>query len=89
MANPFAKTRTQDEPYAIYEGGAGFRWLVLKTYKIAKNEAKDPYARWLVAATSDMMHEGSYEMGDTYAKEIRQYGRLVSCTPEWKEAYHG
>jgi hypothetical protein len=26
-------------------------------------------------------------MGDTYASEIKSYGRLVAATPEWLEAY--
>jgi hypothetical protein len=30
---------------------------------------------------------GSFELGDTYAVEVRRYGRLVAATPEWLEAY--
>jgi len=86
MANPFAKTRKTDMPYAIYQGPGGFEWRVLKTYKTPANEAKDAYARWFVAAKSDMTY-GDFEMGDTYAKEVRTYGRLVAATPEWLEAH--
>lgn len=88
MANPFAKTRPQDNPYAIYRNHQGWEWRVLKTYKMPKSEAKDPYARWLVAATSPMMFDGEYEMGDTYAQEIKQFGQLVDADPEWRDAYN-
>ena len=85
MANPFAKSRKTDEPYAIYQGPGGWEWRVLKTYKMAANEAKDQYARWLVAAKSPNTY-GEFEMGDTYASEILRYGRLTAATPEWLEA---
>jgi hypothetical protein len=83
----FGKTRTQDTPYATYANNQGWVWKVLKTYKHSAAEAKDPYARWFVAATSPMMHEGSYEMGDTYAREIKQMGQLVEADPEWRDEY--
>ena len=47
----FGKTRDMSEPYAIYKDGTGWEWRVLKTYKHSDAEKKDPYARWLVAAT--------------------------------------
>jgi len=89
--NPFGKTRTQDNPYAVYRGGNGFIWKVLKTYKVKKNEDKDRYAAWFVAATSDMMHGGSYEMGDTYVADIKRYGRLdeEASDPLWNHVYGG
>ncbi|MCP4678428.1 MAG: hypothetical protein GY854_23525 [Deltaproteobacteria bacterium] len=87
MPNTLAKTRTTDAPYAVYESPVGmFTWHVLKTYKTPKSEAKDPYARWLVAAKSDATY-GSFEMGDTYAQEVQSYGRLVAADPLWLEAY--
>lgn len=85
MPNPFAKTRPTDNPYAIYRAG-DIEWRVIKTYKMPKSEAKDPYARWMVAAKSDATF-GGYDMGDTYATEVKQFGRLVAATPEWLEAY--
>jgi hypothetical protein len=85
MANPFAKTRKTDNPYAIYRAG-GIEWRVIKTYKMAKSEAKDPYARWMVAAKSDATF-GGYDMGDTYASEVKAYGRLVAAEPGWLETY--
>jgi hypothetical protein len=87
MPNPFAKTRPQEKPYAIYRNNQGWEWRVLKTYKMPKSEAKDPYARWFVAATSPLMHDGQYEMGDTYAAEIKKYGQLVLADDGWMEAY--
>lgn len=82
MANPFAKSRKTDMPYAIYQNSGGWEWRVLKTYKQPANEEKDPYARWMVAAKSPHTY-GDFEMGDTYAKEVLTYGRLVACTQEW------
>jgi hypothetical protein len=35
------------------------------------------------------MTYGSWEMGDAYAAEIKQFGNLVFCTPEWEEHYLG
>jgi hypothetical protein len=87
MPNPFSKTRPQEKPYAIYRNSQGWEWRVLKTYKMPKSEAKDPYARWFVAATSPHMHDGEYEMGDTYAAEIKQFGQLVLADDGWIEAY--
>ena len=83
----FGKTRDMSEPYAIYKDGTGWEWRVLKTYKHSDAEKKDPYARWLVAATSPLMHDGAFEMGDTYCSEILANGRLFDGTPEWVEQY--
>jgi hypothetical protein len=82
----FGKTKTQDRPYAIYKNTNGWEWRVLKTYKHKENE--NDYSRWFVAATSPMMHEeGRFEMGDTYARDVLQYGYLVEATPEWEALY--
>lgn len=82
MANPFAKSRKTDAPYAIYQGPGGWEWRVLKTYKQPANEAKDAYARWFVAAKSPHTY-GEFEMGDTYATEVLRYGRLTAATAQW------
>ena len=84
MANPFAKTRKTDAPYAIYQSPMGWEWRILKTYKRPENEAKDQYARWFVAAKSPHTF-GEFELGDTYARDVRSLGRLVAGTPEWLE----
>jgi len=70
MPNPFGKSRKTNDPYAIYTAG-DFVWHVLKTYKTVKSEAKDPYARWFVAAKSSNTF-GSFELGDTYASEVEK-----------------
>jgi hypothetical protein len=83
MPNPFGKSRKTENPYAIYRAG-DMTWHVLKTYKQVKNE--DTYARWFVAAKSDATF-GSFELGDTYALEVKRYGQLVAAEPAWLEAY--
>jgi hypothetical protein len=85
MANPFAKGRKADAPYAIYQA-PGWEWRVLKTYKQPANETKDRYARWFVAAKSDMTY-GEFELGDTYAADVVTYGRLVAGTQEWLDTH--
>ena len=83
----FGKTRPADTPYATYASRDGWVWKVLKTYKHSSAETTDPYARWFVAATSPMMHEGAYEMGDTYRRDVISYGQLVDADPEWRDEY--
>ena len=83
--NPLGKSRTEDEPYAIFNAGH-FEWRVLKTYKLAKNEEGDPYARWFLAAKSEYTH-GSFELGDGYSKDIWEHGVLTYASPEFMEAY--
>ena len=87
MSNPFGKTRKESEPYAVYGNSQGFIWKVLKTYKKPENEKKDQYARWFVSATSPLMQGDTYEMGDTYVKDILTYGSLIDATEDWKKEY--
>jgi len=87
MSNPFGKTRKESEPYAIYGNSQGWVWKVLKTYKKPENEKKDQYARWFVSATSPLMQGDTYEMGDTYVKDILTYGSLIDATEDWKKEY--
>jgi hypothetical protein len=35
------------------------------------------------------MHGGGFELGDTYAREITQYGQLVDADPAWRDEYPG
>ena len=84
----FGKTCAADTPYATYVNDQGWVWKVLKTYKHSAAEMQDPYARWFVAATSLMMHDGQYEMGDTYAREITQFGKLLDADPQWRDEYN-
>tara|TARA_R100001086_G_scaffold31315_1_gene14211 strand:+ start:582 stop:911 length:330 start_codon:yes stop_codon:yes gene_type:complete len=86
MPNPLAKTRPVDLPYAVFSApGTGWQWKVLKTYKAAKSEAKDQYARWLVWACSPYCPEG--EMGDTYINEITENAVLTFASQEFMDAY--
>ena len=85
--NPFGKARSVDNPYAVYKmAHMNFQWRILKTYKLPENEAKSPYSSWFVAARSDMSY-GSWEYGDTYIKDIVNYGYLNSSTEEWNKIY--
>ena len=85
MANPFAKSRPVNSPYAIYRAG-DMTWHVCKTYKTPANEAKDQYARWFVWAKSPLSGN-EFEGGDTYRNDVMRYGTLVAATPQWQEAY--
>ena len=85
MPNPFAKSRPANSPYAIYRNHH-WTWHVCKTYKQPSSEAKDPYSRWFVWATSPMTY-GDFEGGDTSRQEVMRYGTLVAATPQWQEAY--
>jgi hypothetical protein len=85
MSNPFRKGAPLDTPHAIYANPLGWEWRILKTYKQPSSEAKDPYARWFVAAKSDNTF-GSFEYGDTYKNEVVRHGQLVAATPAWLES---
>jgi len=61
-------------------------WHVLKTYQMPERERANRFARWFVAAKSPMTW-GAFEMGDTYAREVTGYGRLVAADEAWREAY--
>ena len=75
--NECGKTRPVDDPYEVWENAqAGFTWHILKKYQRPDKEAENPYARWFVAAKSPYTY-GSWEMGDTYVSEIKQYGVRV------------
>ena len=94
LINPFGKTRNQDAPYAIFQSPNGqWEWRVLKTYKHPKNEVKDPFARWFVAAKSPHTF-GEFELGDSYARRnsydlgIADIGVLRACTQEWLDLFH-
>jgi len=73
VKNLCRKSRPVDDPYEVWQNGHGWTWHVLKKYQNPDNEAKNPYARWFVAAKSPMTF-GSWEYGDTYVSEIKEYG---------------
>lgn len=87
MRTPFGKTVSVNSPYAVYKNEqAGWEWRVLKTYQHPDNESKNEYSRWFVAAKSPYTH-GSWEMGDTYTKEVTDYGTLAESTETWSNLY--
>ena len=83
--NPLGKGKKVDDPYAIFKAGY-FEIRVLKTYKVAKNEEGDQYARWYTVAKSPMTF-GSWEYGDTYRREVIENFSLTYASPEFTEAY--
>jgi hypothetical protein len=68
VGNPYGKTVPVNKPHAVYREG-DWEWRVLKTYQSAEKEKGNPYARWFCAVKSPMTM-GSYDMGDTYVKDI-------------------
>mgnify|MGYP006110483919 FL=1 len=85
--NPLGKGKKVDDPYAIFKAG-DFEIRVLKTYKVAKNEEGDQYARWYTVAKSPMTY-GSWEYGDTYRRGVIENFSLTYASPEFTEAYPG
>ena len=72
--NECNKTRPVDNPYEIWrDESSGFVWKVLKKYQNRENEAKNPHARWFCAVSSPFTWT-SYELGDVYVSEIKEYG---------------
>ena len=74
--NMCGKTRKIEEPYEVWTGPNGFEWRVLKKYQTPENEASNPYARWFCAVKSNFTYD-SWEMGDVYVSEIKDYGEKV------------
>jgi hypothetical protein len=83
--NPLGKGRDVENPYAIFQDG-DFEIRVLKTYKLAKNEVSDQYARWYTVAKSPMTY-GSWEYGDTYRNGVINHFQLTYASPEFIDAY--
>jgi len=73
--NLCGKRRDVENPYEIWTSG-DFEYRVLKKYKAPRAEAKDQYARWFVATKSPYTH-GSWELGDTYALDIKNNATLT------------
>lgn len=73
--NLCGKTRNVNDPYEIWLSYDGtWEWRVLKKYQKPSLEAKNQYARWFCAVKTPMTF-GSYNMGDTYVREIVNYAR--------------
>jgi hypothetical protein len=73
--NPCAKTRGVNDPYEVYVA-PGWEWRVLKKYQSPEGERANPYARWFCAVKGSGTFDG-YDMGDTYVRDITQYGSRV------------
>jgi len=89
MKNPFGKTVSESEPYAVYKNDmAGFEYRVLKTYQRPDKERSNQYARWFLASKSPYTY-GTYELGDGYINQILDdpQTHLVSATREWRDHY--
>jgi hypothetical protein len=87
--NPFGKSRSTEQPYAIYAGCGPFgntECRVLKTYQTVDNEKANRYSRWFVAVSSDHTW-GGFDMGDSYIKDATYGLRLVAAEPEWLQEY--
>tara|TARA_R100000781_G_C4030390_1_gene110394 strand:- start:59 stop:367 length:309 start_codon:yes stop_codon:yes gene_type:complete len=87
--NPLGKSRKVENPYATFKAivrGNEFEMRILKTYKLAKNETNDPYARWFTVAKSPMTF-GLWEYGDNYKKDITDNYSLTYASPEFSKAY--
>ena len=65
--------RDKENPYEVWQDTSpGFEWRVLKRYQFPKHERKNNYARWYCAVRSPMTY-GSWEYGDTYISDIKNY----------------
>ena len=87
--NPFGKSRSTEQPYAIYAGYGpcgNTECRVLKTYQTVDNEKANRYSRWFVAVSSDHTW-GGFDMGDSYIKDATYGLRLVAAEPEWLREY--
>ena len=79
MKNKCGKTRKLENPYEVWKCMTGFgeiEYRVLKKYQSPENEAKNPNARWFVAAKSEATF-GSWEYGDNYVRDIITTGARV------------
>ena len=84
--NPLGKGREVENPYATFEAN-GFEYRIAKTYKLAKNEAADQYARWNVYARSPFTDNHWEGPSDTYRTEVLGNMQLTYASPEFIEAY--
>lgn len=73
--NKCLKTRKLEEPYEVWKSFDGsWEWRVLKKWQV--DDTKQ-YARWYCAVKSPFTY-GSYEYGDVYVTDIKQYAFKVS-----------
>ena len=87
--NLMGKTRNVQLPYATFKGHGPFgqtEMHVLKAYQTPANEAKNKYAKWMVAVKTDMTH-GSYDMGDSYIRDAIYGLTLTWSSDMYREQY--
>ena len=78
--NLCGKRRDKDNPYEIWViPHTEWEFRVLKKYQSPENEAKNQYARWYMATKSPYTY-GAFELGDGYAREVKQHA--VKIFPE-------
>jgi hypothetical protein len=88
--NLLGKTRTQENPYAIFSGIGPFgntEVKLLKTYQKPDKELTNVYARWQVAVSSDFTF-GSSDIGDSYLKDVIRGLVITYASNEFKENYY-
>ena len=70
--NLMLKERKVDNPYEIWRSADGtWEWRILKKWQ---EDDDKPYARWFCAVKSPMTF-GSYDYGDVYVKDIKEFAR--------------
>jgi hypothetical protein len=75
MKNECNKERKKENPYEIWVSFNGeWTWRVLKKWQVDDTE---PYARWFCAVRSPYTF-GSFDLGDTYVKEIMKVARKMT-----------
>jgi len=87
--NLLGKSRPAQDPYAIFEGYGPLgdtEMRLIKAYQVPANEAKNQYAKWMVAVKTDMTH-GSYDMGDSYIREATKGLSLTWASDAYREQY--
>jgi len=66
--NSCSKTVDRNKAYEIWQTHDGsWTWFVRKKYQSPKNEANNPYARWLCDVVTPIVPEG--ETGDVYCND--------------------
>ena len=69
--NLMGKTRPSDKPYLTFKSPDGtWEWKVLKSWQ---GDDSKPFARWFAEVSSPATFGGS-DLGDTYVKDIVEYG---------------
>lgn len=79
------KTATIEKPHATFVGG-DWTYHVLKTYQTPAKERANQYAAWVMAVKSPHTF-GSYDMGDTYIRDVVNNATCVWATREFADAY--